>query len=100
MWLIAAIFSAFFAGLTSILAKCGIRKTDSDLATAIRTIVVLIFSWIMVFIVGSQGDLGDISGKSYLFLQDMLHPKVLYYHIHSVTDTHILHSANILRFLL
>lgn len=68
MWLIAAIFSALFAGLTSILAKCGIKKTDSDVATAIRTIVVLIFSWIMVFIVGSQGSLKDISGKSFLFL--------------------------------
>ena len=68
MWLIASIFSALFAGLTSILAKCGIKKTDSDVATAIRTIVVLIFSWIMVFIVGSQGTLRDISGKSFLFL--------------------------------
>ena len=68
MWLIAAIFSALFAGLTSILAKCGIKKTDSDVATAIRTIIVLIFSWIMVFIVGSQGSLKDISGKSFLFL--------------------------------
>ena len=53
IWLTAAILSAFFAGLTSILAKCGIKKTDSDLATAIRTIVVLIFSWIMVLVVGS-----------------------------------------------
>ena len=55
VWIIAAILSAFFAGLTSILAKCGIKKTDSDLATALRTVVVLAFSWIMVFIVGSQG---------------------------------------------
>ena len=53
IWLTFAILSAVFAGLTSILAKCGIKKTDSDLATAIRTIVVLAFSWIMVFIVGS-----------------------------------------------
>ena len=55
LWIIAAILSAVFAGVTSILAKCGIKKTDSDLATAIRTVVVLIFSWVMVFVVGSQG---------------------------------------------
>ena len=68
MWIIAAVLSAVFAGLTSILAKCGIRKTDSDLATALRTVVVLAFSWIMVFIVGSQGTLAQIEGKSLLFL--------------------------------
>ena len=68
LWIIAAIFSAVFAGLTSILAKCGIKKTDSDLATALRTIVVLIFSVIMVFIVGSQGTLTSISAKSLVFL--------------------------------
>ena len=68
VWIIAAILSAFFAGLTSILAKCGIKKTDSDLATALRTIVVLIFSWIMVFAVGSQGTITDIQPKSLLFL--------------------------------
>ena len=68
MWIIAAVFSAVFAGLTSILAKCGIKKTDSDLATALRTIVVLIFSWIMVFIVGSQSTIWDIGPKSLLFL--------------------------------
>ena len=54
MWIFYAFGSALFAGLTSILAKCGIRHTDSDVATAIRTIVVLIFSWIMVFVVGAQ----------------------------------------------
>ena len=54
MWTIFAFGSAFFAGVTSILAKCGIRKTDSTVATAIRTIMVLLFSWLMVFIVGSQ----------------------------------------------
>ena len=53
MWILFAFGSALFAGLTSILAKCGIRKTDSDTATAIRTIVVLLFSWLMVAIVGS-----------------------------------------------
>ena len=67
-WMIAAVFSAIFAGLTSILAKCGIKKTDSDLATALRTIVVLIFSWLMVFIVGSQTTIVDIQPKALLFL--------------------------------
>ena len=68
MWLGFAIGSAFFAGITSILAKCGIKKTDSDVATAIRTIVVLAFSWLMVFIVGSQSELKSLSAKSVLFL--------------------------------
>ena len=68
MWLIAAIFSSLFAGLTSILAKCGIRKTDSDIATAVRTIVVLIFSWIMVGVVGSFSTIGDIAPRSLVFL--------------------------------
>lgn len=67
-WLVMAVLSAVFAGLTSILAKCGIRKTDSDVATALRTIVVLLFSWVMVFVVGSQDGLWEISGKSLLFL--------------------------------
>lgn len=68
MWITAAIFSAVFAGLTAILAKCGIRKTNSDTATALRTFVVLIFSIIMVFIVGSQNTVGKISPASWLFL--------------------------------
>ena len=68
IWLTAAILSAFFAGLTSILAKCGIKKTDSDLATAIRTIVVLIFSWIMVLVVGSQHTITEIEPKAFIFL--------------------------------
>lgn len=68
IWLVAAIFSAVFAGLTSILAKCGIRKTDSDLATALRTIVVLAFSWIMVFVVGSYGTITQIGVTSLVFL--------------------------------
>lgn len=67
-WILMAVLSAVFAGLTSILAKCGIRKTDSDLATALRTIVVLMFSWIMVLVVGSVNTLPQISGKSLLFL--------------------------------
>ena len=67
-WIIAAVFSAVFAGLTSILAKCGIKKTDSDLATALRTIVVLAFSWIMVFVVGSQATIADIGPKALIFL--------------------------------
>ena len=68
IWLTAAIFSAFFAGLTSILAKCGIKKTDSDLATALRTIVVLIFSWIMVLVVGSLHTITEIEPKAFIFL--------------------------------
>lgn len=68
MWILFAFGSALFAGLTSILAKCGIRETDSTVATAIRTIVVLAFSWLMVFVVGSQGTIGDISGRTLLFL--------------------------------
>ena len=68
MWLAAAVFSAFFAGLTSILAKCGIKKTDSDVATAIRTFVVLAFSIVMTFVVGSFRNIGEISAKSLLFL--------------------------------
>lgn len=67
-WISMAILSSVFAGLTSILAKCGIKKTDSDVATALRTVVVLIFSWIMVFVVGSQGTLMSISPKSLIFL--------------------------------
>ncbi|MBR3754023.1 MAG: EamA family transporter [Clostridia bacterium] len=67
-WLIMAVLSAFFAGLTSILAKCGIKKTDSDLATALRTVVVLVFSWVMVFVVGSYGTITQIAPKSFLFL--------------------------------
>lgn len=63
-----AVLSAFFAGVTSILAKCGIRHTDSDLATALRTIVVLIFSWVMVFVVGSFESIYNISSQSLLFL--------------------------------
>ena len=68
LWIIAAILSAFFAGLTSVLAKCGIKKTDSDLATALRTVVVLIFSWVMVFVVGSQGTITQIETKSLVCL--------------------------------
>jgi transporter family protein len=68
LWIIAAILSAFFAGLTSILAKCGIKKTDSDLATALRTVVVLVFAWVMVFVVGSQGDIAKIEPKPLIFL--------------------------------
>ena len=68
MWTIFAFGSAFFAGLTSILAKCGIRKTDSTVATAIRTTLVLLFSWLMVFIVGSQDQMSSIGGRTLLFL--------------------------------
>lgn len=68
MWILYAFGSASFAGVTSILAKCGIRKTDSTIATAVRTIAVFLFSWLMVFVVGSQNQIGAISGKSLLFL--------------------------------
>ena len=68
MWILMAVLSAIFAGLTSILAKCGIRKTDSDIATALRTVVVLLFSWIMVFVVGSSNTITDITTKSLSFL--------------------------------
>lgn len=68
MWIAMAVLSAFFAGVTAILAKCGIHKTDSDFATALRTVVVLIFSWVMVFIVGSQNTIDQIEPKSLLFL--------------------------------
>lgn len=68
MWIFYAVGSAFFAGLTSILAKCGIRKTDSTVATAVRTVVILFFSWVMVFVVGSQDQITGISGRTLLFL--------------------------------
>ena len=68
MWMIFAAGSAFFAGVTAILAKCGIRRTDSTVATAIRTIVVLVFAWIMVFLVGSQAQLRSLDGGTLLFL--------------------------------
>lgn len=68
MWVTMAVLSALFAGVTSILAKCGIKKTDSDVATALRTIIVLAFSWIMVFVVGSFDTIAEISSKSLAFL--------------------------------
>lgn len=68
MWIVLAFLSALFAGLTSILAKCGIRKTDSTVATAIRTIVVLIMAFCMTLIVGSTGQITSISPKSWIFL--------------------------------
>lgn len=68
MWILYAFGSAFFAGVTSILAKCGIKHTDSNVATAIRTVIVLIFSWIMVWIVGAQGEVTGIDTKTWIFL--------------------------------
>ena len=68
LWLFFALGSAMFAGLTAILAKIGIENVNSTLATALRTVVVLVFSWVMVFIVGSQSGIGDISGRTLLFL--------------------------------
>lgn len=68
MWIFFAFGSAFFAGVTAILAKCGIRGTDFTVATALRTIVVLAFSWMMVLVVGSQGEIRNIDGRTLLFL--------------------------------
>ena len=68
MWVFYAFCSAFFAGITAILAKCGIKKTDSSVATAIRTVIVLIFAWIMVFLVHSQTQITQISSKTFCFL--------------------------------
>ena len=68
MWLFYAVGSAFFAGVTSILAKCGIRKTDSTVATAIRTVVILVFSWLIVFLIGAQSGISSIDGKTMVFL--------------------------------
>ncbi len=68
MWLFYAAGSAFFAGITAILAKCGIRKTDSTVATAVRTAVILLFSWLIVGIVGSASQIGSLNGETLLFL--------------------------------
>ena len=68
MWLTYACLSALFAGLTAILAKCGIEKTDSTVATAVRTVVVLIFSWLIVFSIGSQSTLRQLSVQTWTFL--------------------------------
>lgn len=68
MWILYAVGSSFFAGVTAILAKCGIRKTDSDVATALRTVVVLVFSWLMVLITKTGTGITQISGKTLLFL--------------------------------
>ncbi len=68
MWLLYAFGSALFAGMTAVLAKIGIKNTDSNLATALRTIIVLLFSWLMVFVVGSQNTIGTISSRSFIFL--------------------------------
>lgn len=68
MWFVFALLSAVFAALTSILAKVGIEGVNSNLATAIRTVVVLVMAWGMVFVTNTQGGLTDISRKSWLFL--------------------------------
>jgi len=68
VWAIYALCSAFFAALTSILAKIGIEGVNSNLATAVRTVVVVIMAWLVVFMTGSGGQIGDISRKSWLFL--------------------------------
>ena len=68
MWIFYAIGSSFFAGITAILEKCGIKKTDSDVATAIRTVVVLLFSWLMVMMTGTWGGITQIDSRTLLFL--------------------------------
>lgn len=68
MWMLYAVGSSFFAGITAVLAKCGIRKTDSDVATAIRTVVVFLFSWLIVLITGTWTGTDGIHGKTVLFL--------------------------------
>lgn len=68
MWMLYAIGSSFFAGITAVLAKCGIKKTDSNVATAIRTVIVLLFSWLMVLITGTGGQIRQIDGRTFLFL--------------------------------
>ena len=68
MWIVFAFASALFAGLTAILAKCGIKNTDSNVATALRTIVVLVFSWIMVFVAGAQSGIRNIPAEVLIFL--------------------------------
>lgn len=68
MWIVFAFGSALFAGLTAVLAKCGIKKTDSDAATAVRTVIVLIFSWLMVWLVGSASTITEIGARSWIFL--------------------------------
>lgn len=68
MWMLYAVGSSFFAGITAILAKCGIKKTDSNVATAIRTVIVLLFSWLMVLITGTGGEIRQIDGRTFFFL--------------------------------
>ena len=68
MWIFYAIDSSFFAGITAVLAKCGIKKTDSNVATAIRTVVVLLFSWLMVMMTGTWGGITQIDSRTLLFL--------------------------------
>ena len=68
MWFVLSLLSAVFAALTSILAKIGIDGVNSNLATAIRTVVVVAMAWLMVFITGAQGGISEISRKSWLFL--------------------------------
>lgn len=68
MWILYAVGSSFFAGITAILAKCGIRKTDSNVATAIRTVIVLLFSWLMVLVTGTGEGIRQIDSRTFMFL--------------------------------
>ena len=68
MWILFAFASAIFAGMTAVLAKCGIKNTDANVATALRTVVVLSFSWLMVFVTGSQVGISSIEPRTFVFL--------------------------------
>lgn len=68
MWILAAVLSALFAGITAILSKCGVKNVNSNVATAVRTSVVLLFAWLIVFITGAYRTLGSIGAKSWIFL--------------------------------
>lgn len=74
MWIVAAIFSAVFAGLTAILSKCGVRHANSDVATAVRTSVVLVMAWAIVFITGAYSTLPEISGRSCVAVSHTIGP--------------------------
>lgn len=67
-WIYWALLSALFAGITAVLAKAGVAEVDSNLATAVRTVVILFFSWIIVFATGKAGEIGEFSGKTWMFL--------------------------------
>lgn len=67
MWIVAAVLSALFAGITAILSKCGVKEANSDVATAVRTSVVLVMAWLIVFITGAYTEIAAINVKSWIF---------------------------------